>query len=287
MELFQYLNLENRKWIAQQRKYEFKGVRRKMLTFKDVTVQFGGLIAVDNLSFDVPKSKIYSIIGPNGAGKTTVFNCISRFYTPAKGSITFNGEEITRYKPHQVINKGIARSFQNVELFSKMTVLENLLTGLHPKLKKNIFAISLTLPNVKRSEKEAKEEAFEIMELLNISHLANEQVSNLSFGFQKMVDIGRAMIVNPQLILLDEPVAGMNPIETERISELILRLKNELGYTVLLIEHDMSLVMKVSDAVTVMNFGKKISEGTPTEVQNDHVVIEAYLGEVESHAEAK
>lgn len=256
-----------------------------MLTFKDVTVKFAGVTAVKDLSFEVPQGNIYSIIGPNGAGKTTVFNCISRFYTPAAGTIDFNGKNILKLKPHQVIHEGIARSFQNVELFAKMTVLDNLLVGLHPTLKKNIFSISLNLPSVKKTEKESIKKAYEVMELLSITDLANEKVRNLPFGYQKMVDIGRAIISSPKLILLDEPVAGMNPVETKKISELILRLKKEMNYTVLVIEHDMSLVMEVSDFVTVMNFGQKIAEGTPQEIQKNPVVIEAYLGEVEENAQ--
>jgi len=256
-----------------------------MLTFKDVTVKFAGVTAVKSLSFEVPQGNIYSIIGPNGAGKTTVFNCLSRFYTPASGSIEFNGRDILKLKPHQVIHEGISRSFQNVELFAKMTVLDNLLTGLHPTLKKNLFSIALNLPSVKRTEKDAVKRAYEVMELLSLTNLAHEKVTNLPFGYQKMVDIGRAIISSPKLILLDEPVAGMNPVETKKISELILRLKEEMNYTVLLIEHDMSLVMEVSDYVTVMSFVQKIAEGVPKDIQKNPVVIEAYLGEVDESAQ--
>jgi branched-chain amino acid transport system ATP-binding protein len=255
-----------------------------LLAIKDITVQFGGLVAVNQLNLSVEQGEILSLIGPNGAGKTTVLNCLSRYYTPKSGSILFDGEELLKYQPNQVIKKGIGRSFQNVELFSKMTVLENLLMGYNYRLHSNFFASIFSLPSFRKEEKEARDKVEEILDLFNLSGIKNENVTNLSFGIQKKIDMARAIISHPKLVLLDEPVAGTNPQETSELALLIKRLNKEKGITILMIEHDMTFVMSISDRVAVMEFGKKIAEGTPSEIQNNRAVIEAYLGEVGEEA---
>ena len=245
-----------------------------MLEIEKLTVKFGGLVAVSNLDMTVREGEIHSLIGPNGAGKTTVMNCISGFQR-FKGKIYFEGRELSPLPSYERARIGIARTFQNLELFGSMTVKENLLLGLHPSFRHNIMKDIFTLP------KEAiPETAIKVARLVGIEKIMESYVAFLPYGIKKIVEIGRALVSNPKLIMLDEPAAGLNFDEKEHLKGVIRRIK-ESGITVLLIEHDMSLIMDISDSVTVMNFGKKIAEGSPKEISRDPLVIDAYLGENE------
>ncbi|UOF89020.1 ABC transporter ATP-binding protein [Fodinisporobacter ferrooxydans] len=249
------------------------------LKFDQVTLRFSGLTALSNVSFGVPEGAIFSLIGPNGAGKTTLLNCLSRFYTPQAGSILFQDQNLFAYKPQQVIDLGISRSFQNIELFKGLTVEENLLIGLHKRLQTSTLATALRFPSMRKKEREARAFVYEIMEQLGIADLACKSVSQLPYGIQKRIDIGRALVSKPKLLLLDEPAAGMNESESMELGDWIAALPERFGVTVMMIEHDMTLVMRLSQRIAVLEFGKLIAVGTPSEVQNNPAVIAAYLGE--------
>ncbi|MBU5592927.1 ABC transporter ATP-binding protein [Clostridium sp. MSJ-4] len=254
---------------------------KNLLNVDNISIAFGGLKAVDSLSFSIEEGEIYGLIGPNGAGKTTVFNLISQFYKPDQGKVIFNGINATELKVHQMVDIGIARTFQNVELFKHMTVLDNLLVGEHSTIKYGTLLSMFKLPKVKKEEESAKKRAEDILDFLEIREYENRLVYNLPYGVQKLVELGRALVGNPKLIILDEPAAGMNDTETNILAERIRNIRDKFGITILLVEHDMSLVMSICDRMTVINFGKKIAEGTPKEIQSNPVVIEAYLGEGE------
>jgi len=240
--------------------------------------EFGGLVAVSDVDFVVPRGSIVSLIGPNGAGKTTFFNMLTGVYKPTSGELVFDGENMTGRPPHAFTQRGIGRTFQNIRLFQNMTALENVLVGMHSRLKGNMFGAILRTPTVRNEEREARERARELLEYSGLRRKDYEIGRNLSYGDQRRLEVARALATEPKLLLLDEPTAGMNPQETADFTGFVARLRDERDLSVLLIEHDMRVVMGVSDRVTVLDYGEKIAEGAPGEIQKNERVIEAYLG---------
>ena len=252
-----------------------------LLSAKNLSVRFGGVLAVNKVSFDVKQGEVFTLIGPNGAGKTTVFNLISRIYTPTTGEIIYQGERLTDQPPHKIAALGIARTFQNIELFENASVLHNLLIGRHTHRKSGLWQDMFFTSTTREAELKAREKAEQVIDLLDLQHHRDSHVAGLPYGVRKVVELARALCTEPKLLLLDEPSSGLNVEETDDMAFWIADIKNELGITVLMVEHDMSLVSKVSDRVLAMNQGEVLAVGTPREVQNDPGVIEAYLGSVD------